>query len=403
MAESINGFNKIKFYLKFGGPAWLVMIADMDASSTIGAAETGVVFKYNLIWFILLLIIPLYIIQEVSGRIGIATSMGLGDVIRKNYSKSTSILMSFPMALSDVVTYAIEYIGIAIGLSLLGIPIIVSLPFIYLIHLFVVSKRKYEKTERILIPISFVLILAFLIDLFLRGVIDSNPIYIKFSYSYLFMLAVNVGAIIMPFMLFFQASATADKYRSVKNDFSMENIKTIAVKSMKKETLIGAIVSELLMVIVEMVFSGINYNGSFASAIQLSYALENVAGPFSPYLFGIGLIAAGFIALIVISLGSAWGIVESLGIDKRHTFKIYVIESLPAVIAGMLLPASFLINIVLYLLVVFVFVLIGPGIILGVIGINRNIMGKLKLSKLNAIAYFSSLIFVIIFGVLAII
>ncbi|SMD31374.1 NRAMP (natural resistance-associated macrophage protein) metal ion transporters [Picrophilus oshimae DSM 9789] len=403
MAENFNRFNKIKFYLKFGGPAWLVMMADMDASSTLGAAETGVTFKYNLIWFILLLIIPLYIIQELSGRIGIATSKGFGDVIRENYSKRTSVLMSFPMAISDVVTYAIEYIGIAIGLNLIGIPIIVSLPAVYIIHLFVVSKRKYARTERILIPVSFVLILAFIIDLFLRGFIDSNPVYIKFSYSYIFMLAVNVGAVIMPFMLFFQASATADKYKFVRNAFSMANIKNVALKSMRRETFLGAVVSELLMVIVEMVFSGIKYNGSFASAVELSGALDNVAGPFSPYLFGIGLISAGFIALIVISLGSAWGIVESLGIDKKHTFKVYIIESLPAVMAGMILPPSFLINIVLYLLVVFVFVLIGPGIILGIIGINKEIMGNLKLSKANAIAYFFSIAFVIIFGILAII
>lgn len=85
---------------------------------------------------------------------------------------------------------------------------------------------------------------------------------------------------------------------------------------MKRETLFGAIVSELLMVIVEMVFSGVPKTTDFASASQLSVALDAVAGSFSPYLFGIGLIAAGFIALIVISMGSAWGVVESLNINK---------------------------------------------------------------------------------------
>ena len=76
---SIQG---VKRYLKFFGPAWLVMIADMDASSTLGAAETGALFRYGLIWFMLILIIPLFFIQEASGRIGTVTEKGLGEVIR---------------------------------------------------------------------------------------------------------------------------------------------------------------------------------------------------------------------------------------------------------------------------------------------------------------------------------
>ena len=401
--------SRLRFYLRFFGPAWLVMIADMDASSTIGAAETGAIFKYGLIWFMILLILPLYFVQEISGRIGIATSKGLGDVIRENYSKKVSVIMSFPMALTDVVTYAIEYMGIAIGLNLMGIPILISLPVIYVVHLFVVSRHGYRKTEKILIPITMVLIVAFIADLFLRGFVNSSPVYFSPGYSYIFILAVNVGAVIMPFMLFFQASATANKVRYVKNSYidinntRSDEIDQAALKSMKRETLFGAIVSELLMVIVEMVFSGVPKTTDFASASQLSVALDAVAGSFSPYLFGIGLIAAGFIALIVISMGSAWGVVESLNINKKHVFTVYVLESLPAVIAGMILPADMLINSVLYLLVIFVFVLIGPGVIMGIIGQNRKIMGKFYMKKLTRICYWLSLIFVVFFGVLAII
>ncbi|MEM0139568.1 MAG: divalent metal cation transporter [Ferroplasma sp.] len=397
----------LKFSLKFFGPAWLVMIADMDASSTIGAAETGALFKYGLIWFMILLIVPLYLVQELSGRIGIATSKGLGDVIRENYSRKTAVLMSFPMGLTDVVTYIIEYIGIAIGLELMGVPIFISLPIIYMVHLFVVSRRRYGRTEKILIPITLILIVAFIVTLFLRGPVNSSPIYIVSSPSYIFMLAVNVGAVIMPFMLFFQASATAAKVKHIKlegflhNDFQPEGINEIAVHSMKRETIIGATVSEFLMVIVEMVFSGIPKTTNFASPSQLASALDIVAGRFSPYLFGIGLIAAGFIALIVISMGSAWGIVESLGIKKDNTFKVYVLESLPAVIAGMLIPATMLVNAVLYLLVVFVFVLIGPGIIMGLIGKNKNIMGNLASKPRSQLFYWGSLAFVIMFGIMA--
>ena len=77
------------------GPAWLVMMADMDASSYIGAAQTGATLGYGLIWLMLVLIIPLYIVQELAGRISIATRDGLGNIIRKNYGKKSGFCLFF--------------------------------------------------------------------------------------------------------------------------------------------------------------------------------------------------------------------------------------------------------------------------------------------------------------------
>ena len=403
----------LRSYIKFFGPAWLVMMADMDASSTIGAAETGAIFKYGLIWLLILLIIPLYLIQETSGRIGVATERGLGEVIRKNYSHKVAIITTLPMVVTDVVTYIIEYLGIAIGLSFFGVPIIFSLPIFYIIHLAIVIRRKYGVTESILVLVSASLIVGFLATLIVRGVRPYNPLYFVPSPGFLFILAVNVGAVIMPFMLFFQASATAERVSHIRKQNSDNEIsgdldgrklaqfKKIALKSMRMETLFGAVVSELLMVVVEMAMSGINPDLNFASIPELAKGLSAIAGIYSPYLFGIGLIGAAFLALVVISLGSAWGFMEALGIKREKAPPLYVLESLPAVIIALIIPAASLINTVLDLLVVFVFVLIGPGVLMGVIARNKSIMRNYSTSKRGEIAYWSSMIFVIIFGILA--
>ena len=406
--------SRMRNVLKFFGPAWLVMIADMDASSTIGAAETGALFKYGLIWFMILLIIPLYLVQETSGRIGVTTEMGLGEVIRKNYSHSVALIATVPMVLTDVVTYIIEYLGIAIGLSLFEIPIIFSLPVFYVIHIAVVIHRKYGLTESILIIISAILITAFIATLAVRGIKSYSPLYFVPSPTFLFMLAVNVGAVIMPFMLFFQASATAEKVIHTRKKDLDSNLTALnaekektrftrsAMRSMRIETLIGAMVSEMLMVVVEMVMSGVDPSTNFASISQLAGGLSAIAGIYSPYLFGIGLIGAAFLALVVISMGSAWGFMEALGIGREKSSVIYVMESLPAVIIALIVPETYLVSSVLYLLVVFVFVLIGPGILMGLIARNRNIMRGYHSTGIGEIGYWSSLIFVLIFGIIAI-
>ena len=389
------------------------MIADMDASSTIGAAETGAIFKYGLIWFMILLIIPLYFVQETSGRIGVATEKGLGEVIRDNYSHKIAVITTLPMVLTDVVTYIIEYLGIAIGLSFFGVPIIFSLPIFYIIHLAIVIRRKYGVTESILVAVSAFLIVAFMATLVVRGIKPYDPVYLVPSPTFLFMLAVNVGAVIMPFMLFFQASATAEKVSHVrKSNIDVDisgDTKTrkrsrftqIALKSMRMETLFGAVVSEMLMVIVEMAMSGINPDMDFASIPELSKGLSAIAGVYSPYIFGVGLIGAAFLALVVISLGSAWGFMEALGIKREKSSIVYILESLPAVIIALIIPAALLINTVLDLLVVFVFVLIGPGVLMGIIARNRSIMGDYSTSRKGEIAYWASMIFVLVFGILA--
>lgn len=376
------------------GPAWLVMMADMDASSYIGAAQTGATLGYGLIWLMLILIIPLYVIQELAGRIGIATKGGLGDIVRKNYGKRIASIVALPMALTDTVTYGIEYLGIGIGLEIMGLSIYYTIPVIYVIHILIVTRKKYSEAEKPLILISLLLIIALLLSLALRGIIPvssplANPILIKPTAGYFFLLAANVGAVIMPFMIFFQASATGLKLGDL-DDGHIRITRHRSLRIMRKETLAGAIVTELLMVIAEMAFAGIphaNHSSFFATPQQLGKVLIPVAGSFSPIILGIGLIAAGFIALITISLGSAWGIAESLNMKKKSYWLVYILESLPAVIAIMLINPASMIAIVLYLLIFFVFALIAPLAMMWIIGRNKNIMGDLVLSRKNEVVY----------------
>ena len=104
--------------IRVWGPAWLVMIADVDAASVITAAQSGAQYGTKLVWFLLLLAVPLYVIQEVAGRVGAVTGKGLGELIRENFSKRVAVLAAVPMALVDVISYVVEYTGVAIGFQI---------------------------------------------------------------------------------------------------------------------------------------------------------------------------------------------------------------------------------------------------------------------------------------------
>jgi manganese transport protein len=384
--EAEGSLSKIWDLLKIWGPAWLVMMADVDAASVVTAAESGIKYGTRLVWFLLVLTIPLYVIQEVAGRVGAVTRKGLGELIHENYSRRIAILAAVPMALVDIISYVVEYTGAAIGFQILGINPFISVPLIFAVHVILVYKRKYVEAEKPLLAISIFFALVWAASAFLtvRNGVQVTPFYFSTSSNFVFLLAANVGAVIMPFMLFYQASATAEKGITAQH-----------LNEVKLETAVGAVFSELIMIAIAISTIGVQTDAlDFAAPAVLMQGLSVVAGVFSPYIFGVGLIAASFIALIVISLGSCWGVTEAMGWGRKNWFKVYLVESLPALVIPMI--TLNLVNLALNLMVLQIIVLLGPAILLGLIATSRKLMGHYTLNGFNKILYWFFL--VLIFG-----
>jgi len=365
------------------------MIADVDAASAITAVDTGARYGTKLVWFLMLLVIPLYVIQEVAGRVGVITGKGLGELIKENYSKQMAIISAIPMALVDILSYTVEYTGIAVGFQMIGVLPWISVPIAFIAHLIVVYNKKYAQAEKPLLIISILFAMVWIAAAFLtaRHGMVVVPFYFSTSPDFVFMLAANIGAVIMPFMLFYQVSATAEKGMNKSN-----------VWMVRFETLAGAIFSELIMVAIAISAIGINANSlDFTSPKVLSQSLVTVAGKFAPYVFGIGLITASFIALIVISLGSSWGVTDAMGWGRKHWFKVYLVESIPAVLIPLF---SFnLIKFVLNLMVLQIIVLIAPAVILGLMASNRKLMGDYALQGFNKFIYWAFIVLISATGI----
>jgi Mn2+/Fe2+ NRAMP family transporter len=356
------------------GPAWLVMIADVDVASIITGLETGSLYGYHVIFIMLVLAIPLAIMQYASGKLGAVTGKGIGDVLRERYSRRVSGVASVPMAVTDILSYIAEYAGIAIGFALLGISPIISIPVVYVIHNAIVFSRKYDGIERILIPVSLVLVISIISTALIfrpspgNILIGLSPVQPYGNSGFDYYIVANIGAVIMPFMLFYQAGATAEKKLGLSD-----------LRLIRNETYMGAAVSELLMV-------GIVVAGTFIGGEMGVGALASAMrpfGPFAPYILAIGFISSGFLALVVISLGSSWGIGETLswgnhdsGItsSSRKFFYLYVGESFPAMVIAIYLGSD-LLRLVINLMVVFVIVLIPIGLLLGRLVSDRAVMG----------------------------
>ena len=380
-------------FLAIMGPAWLVMIADVDVASIITGIESGALFKYCMIFIELILIIPLFIIQDAAGRVGSSTNKGIGELVRENFGKNIALLTTLPMAFTDFLSYAVEYAGIALGLNILELPIFPWVIVIFLLHLFIVMSRKYVAAEKLLLILSgffllFVIFLGFASrpDYYTLITEGFSPFQPYSDSAFDFLIIANIGAVIMPWMIFFQAGSASEK-KLTHGDLKYERL----------ETFIGAVVSELMMI--GLIIVGACFNDSSLTPSIISSTLQTY-GSLIVFIFGLTAIISGFFALIIISLGSSWSIVESLGFKRysKQNSVIYVLESLPALVLTLLIPVS--INYILNLMVVFVFVLLAPAVLLGVIVGNNTIMHGFAYNKWEKRFYWTTTLVIELSGII---
>jgi Mn2+/Fe2+ NRAMP family transporter len=363
------------------------MIANVDAASILTALASGASYRYDLVWFLAALTVPLFFIQEAAGRLGAVARKGLGQLARERFRPRVASTVAVSMAVGDVATYVAEYAGIALGLSLFGIPPIISLPFAFVAHIALVARGPYAWVERVLIAISAGVVVSLAVVVLHRGLLPYSPFAVSAAPSFFFLLAANAGAVVMPFMLFFQSSATASK-------------RTTPLIS-RQSTLLGAVVSEALMIVVVMIGADVGGSLDFTTRAGFSLALSSALGSDGAYVLGAGLVAAAFLALVVISLGSAWGVTEALGLSPKSMKWIYVGESIPAVFVPLLFPQ--LVTLVLALMVAMVFILIVPGVFVGTLASDSRVMGSEASRGLWRGAFWVSLGFVVSVGVLAVV
>ena len=130
---------------------------------------------------------------------------------------------AIPMGLADFLEYVAQYAGMAIGFSLIGFPVVLGLIIVFGIHSLIVFGRQYQQAEKVLIPISFMLLVAIVSSTFVFHVdwkqfvfVGLSPLQPYSNPSFAYLLAASVGAVIMPWMLYFHSGADSRRHKKLK-------------------------------------------------------------------------------------------------------------------------------------------------------------------------------------------
>ncbi len=324
------------------GPGLVVMLADTDVGSIITAGQSGVQFGYRLLGQQLILVPILYMVQELTVRLGIFTGRGHGELIREHFGRFWAWVSAAGLAIATVGALLTEFSGVAGVGELYGVPRAVSLSLAAIALLAVVLTGSYRRVERAAIAVGLFEFAFFYVAWAAHpsvGAMAHGAVDIPWSdKNYLYLSAANIGAVIMPWMVFYQQSAVADK-----------KLRPEHFSAARWDTAFGAMLTQLVMAAVLIACAATigakNPLASLSSVGEMSQALTPFMGEFTGKLvFSLGVLGAGLVAAIVASLALAWGVGEVAGyrrslelrpLQARWFYGVYAV----CVVAGATLVA----------------------------------------------------------------
>jgi Mn2+/Fe2+ NRAMP family transporter len=332
-------------FLAVWGPGLVVMLADTDAGSLITASQSGAQWGYRMIAPQVMLMPILYVVQEMTVRLGIGTGKGHGALIRERFGRWWALLSAGTLFASAVGALLTEFAGVAGVGELFGISSWVTIPIATAFLVALAMTGSYARVERIGIALGLAE-LAFFVAVLMshpwpgavaRG-LGSLPLG---NSSYLLLVAANVGAVIMPWMIFYQQGAVIDK-----------KLTAGTIRKARQDTASGAVLTQLVMIAVVIAVAsalGLHQPGAALDTVgQISSALTRCLGHVGGIvLFGLGMLGAALVAAIVSSMAAAWGLAEVFGWEhtlnerpSRQTAKFYLTYALAHIAGAALVLAS---------------------------------------------------------------
>ena len=377
-------------WLRIVGPAWIVMLADVDAPSVVTAAKGGTESGYALLLPIFAVVPILFLVQEMTARLALATGMGHAELVRARYGRTWAGVSVVGMAVINFVAYVAEFAGIALGAAIVGIPAPLAIIGALVVHASMVLSGSYSRFEQLALVLSLALFSFVVLAVAGRPdlghlVSDLSPLPGDVPHDYFALVVAMIGASIMPWMLFYQQSASVDK-----------KLTRADLHGSRLETLVGAFASQALMAAIVIAAAAAMQSAApvastAANLKELPEGLARLADGGAGWLIAIGLIGSGLLALVVVSLSAAWGVGELMGwprslnlkfSEARRFYGVYFIEVVPA--AAVVLLSGDLVRLCVGSMVFNVIILALPLAFLVRLTSDRGLLGDLANSRPRA-------------------
>ena len=316
------------------GPGFITGAADDDPSGVATYSIAGAQFGYKLNWMSIFLMPMMFSIQEMCGRIGMTSGMGLAGVIKKTYSRGLLYFSVILLIIANTLNIAADLGIIAASLKmLLGLPTILWLSIVTVIIIAMEVFISYKKYSIYLKFMSFSLLVYVITAFIVKQDWHSLLFYtflphIEFNSVFIMTMVGFIGTTISPYLFFWQASAEVEEKIDNKKikDFGDKSVTTKKeIKTLGKDTIVGMVFSNLIAAFI-LITAAATLNKAGITNIetpqQVALALKPLAGNFAYLIFSIGIIGIGLQSIPVLAGSATYAIAETFGFKEGLSKKL---------------------------------------------------------------------------------
>ncbi len=297
--EVLAGRRKgLRSLLLFAGPAVIASIAYMDPGNFATNIQAGSGYGYSLLWVVLMANLIAMLFQALSAKLGIVTGRNLAEISRDRFSVPVRYAMWAVSELAAMATDLAEFLGGAIGLSLLfNMPLLYGMGVTALVTygILMVEGRGFRPMELIIGGLVAVIGLCYLIEMFIAPVswgetalgliVPSMPDATALTIS-----VGIIGATVMPHAVYLHSGLTQNRARP-QND----NERRLLLKFSNWECVIAlAVAGAVNMAMVIMASAAFHAGHPEVSEIETAYhTLTPLLGGMAAGVFLVSLMASG--------------------------------------------------------------------------------------------------------------
>jgi NRAMP (natural resistance-associated macrophage protein)-like metal ion transporter len=314
---------------KFGllqtlGPGLVTGASDDDPSGIATYSQVGAQFGFHMLWVMLFSYPLMAAIQEISGQIGRVTGRGIAGNLRKHYHPVFLYGIVLLVLVANVINLGADLnaMGAAVRL-VMGGPILLYAAFFGILTLVLEIFLPYEKYANFLKWLCAVLF-AYVATVFviripwgqaLRATLI--PSYVP-SVSFIVAIVAVLGTTISPYLFFWQAEEEVEIEKANPVEKPLRRAPRQAQSQLQRirvDTYIGMAISNLIAFFIILTAAAtLNRHGitNISSATQAAQALKPLAGPLAFWLFALGIIGTGMLAVPILAGSAAYAVGEAL-------------------------------------------------------------------------------------------
>jgi NRAMP (natural resistance-associated macrophage protein)-like metal ion transporter len=311
-------------WLRFLGPGLVSGAADDDPSGIATYSQAGAQFHYGLLWTVVLTWPFMVVVQLISARIGRVTGHGIAANIRETMPRAVLLGLVVLLLIANTINIAADIAAMGEALQLVigggqhGHAAIFAMVSV-LLQVFV-PYRRYAPILKWLTLILF----AYVATVFSINVDWASALHatllppISFSADYLLVVVAVIGTTVSPYLFFWQASQEVEEMqghhrrplRDLKRGGGAE-LDRIAV-----DTTLGMAFSNIIAFFIILTTASTLYVHGITdiqTSAQAAEALRPLAGRFTFFLFAMGIVGTGLLAVPVLAGSAAYAVAEAFG------------------------------------------------------------------------------------------